>query len=68
MKNKKIIIWLIASFLTLVGSMFMYQYFVNTSSWVGILCLVIGAVLLGPAVKGWSELIELLIDGNRDEN
>ena len=25
-------------------------------------------ILLGPAVKGWSELIELLIDGNRDEN
>ena len=46
----------------------MYQYFVNTSSWVGILCLAVGAVLLGPAVKGWSELIELLIDGNRDEN
>jgi hypothetical protein len=65
--KKKQITWIIAATLTLAGTLFLHTWLVDSSSWKGMLGLLIGCVLLYPSVKGWAELIEPTVRHDEEE-
>lgn len=65
--KKKQLTWIFAAALTLVGSLCLHEYLVNTNSIVGVVGLFVGCLLLYPSVKGWAEIIEPNRSSNEEE-
>ena len=65
--KKKNLTWIIAAALTMTGSLFLHEWFVNSGSWTGIVGLIIGCLLLYPSVKGWAEIIQPTVRRDEEE-
>lgn len=65
--KKKQLTWILAAAITLIGSLFLHGYLVNSNSFMGVVSLFAGCVLLYPSIKGWAEIIEPNQTGDEEE-